>query len=66
MNTNVGSTDKVIRIITGVAMLAYLWKGQGQLRWLGWPGVVLIATALVSLCPSYAARGIKTPTNTQP
>ena len=66
MKANVGSTDRIIRIIIGIAMLVYAWTGQGQLRWLGWLGLVPIATALFSFCPLYAAIGIRTSTTDAP
>ena len=46
MNAYVGAADKIIRIIIGIGMLAYAWLGQGQYRWIGWFGVVPIATVL--------------------
>lgn len=60
--TNVGSTDRVIRILIGLALLAwwYLAPGMG-LRWLPLVlGIVALATGLMSTCPLYSTLGINT------
>jgi hypothetical protein len=60
MVKNVGSTEKVIRIIIGLALLSMLFWVEGQARWWGLIGLVPIATALVSWCPVWALFGINT------
>ena len=57
MKCNVGKTDKVIRIIIGLAIGAagYYFKS-----WWGLVGIVPIFTALISWCPLYLPFGIKT------
>ena len=57
---NVGSIDKVIRYIIGVALLSLLFLIPGNLKFLGLIGLVLILTAAFSFCPLYAILGIKT------
>lgn len=67
MQANVGSVDKGIRIVIGVALLAYAFLGHGQSRWFGLIGILPIVTALVSFCPLYSLIGIKTcATNAKP
>lgn len=63
---NVGSPDRVIRLILGVilAALPFVIPAIGANVWLLWilpiVGVVLIVTAFMSWCPIYAALGIST------
>jgi len=58
MNPNVGTIDKIIRVIIGAALISLVFVGP-QTPW-GWIGVIPIVTALVSFCPLYAILGIKT------
>ena len=51
MNPNVGSADRLIRIVVGIALISLFFVLEGNARWLGLIGVVLIATALISFCP---------------
>ena len=60
MKANVGSADKVIRIIVGIALLAWALLGTGSMHALGWIGIVPIATALFGFCPLYTLLGIRT------
>jgi hypothetical protein len=67
MQTNVGTADKIIRVVIGIALLTYAYLGQGQARWIGLIGIVPILTVLVSFCPLYALLGVKTsPTGAKP
>ena len=63
MSTNVGGLDRVLRVILGLALLAFalgwLWPGTGY-NWIGWIGVVPIATALIGTCPLYSIIGVST------
>lgn len=56
--TNVGSADRVIRLIAGAALIALTLTGTIGL-W-GWIGVMPIATAFMKFCPAYAIFGLKT------
>ena len=58
MNRNIGTADRVLRIVIGLGLLAIVFVGP-QTPW-GWIGVVPLATALVNWCPLYALLGIKT------
>lgn len=63
MSTNVGSIDRVLRIVVGLVLLSLVFVGP-QTPW-GWIGIVPIVTALVGWCPAYTLLGIKTcPTRT--
>ena len=50
---NVGSVDKVIRVIIGIAILSLLVFLDGNARYLGLIGIIPLATALFGFCPLY-------------
>ncbi len=56
--TNVGTIDRVLRVIVGLALIAITFVGP-QTPW-GWIGVVPLATALIGFCPAYRLLGIRT------
>lgn len=55
---NVGTVDRVLRIVAGVILLSLVFVGP-QTPW-GWIGIVPLVTALVGWCPAYTLLGIKT------
>jgi hypothetical protein len=57
MKKNVGSADKIIRIILGVTIIAY---GIYNQSWLGLVGIVPLFTAFISWCPVYSLIGVST------
>ena len=57
---NVGNTDKIIRIILGIAILSLYFILKGNARYFALIGFVPIVTAFVGFCPLYALLGIKT------
>jgi hypothetical protein len=62
---NVGSADKIARIVVGALLI--LLSLMGTIGWWGWIGIVPIATALMGWCPAYTLLGIKTcPTGNLP
>ena len=62
MNKNVGTLDRIIRAIVGVALIAWAlgYFGASQYSWIGWIGVVPLLTAIIGWCPPYALLGIRT------
>ena len=63
MNKNVGTIDRGLRIVVGLALLAFAFGliGKGSpYAWLGWIGVVPLLTAVFSFCPLYPMLGINT------
>lgn len=58
MTPNVGSIDRVARIIVGLGLISMVFIGP-QTPW-GWVGIVPLATALIGWCPAYTLLGIKT------
>lgn len=60
MKANVGSADKIIRIIIGIALLSLLIFLDGGAKYIGLIGIIPILTALFSFCPLYTIFGIST------
>ena len=60
MNINVGSTDRLIRIIAGVVILSGLFWMEGNARWFGLIGIIPLATGLIRWCPAYSLLGTNT------
>jgi len=60
MSVNVGTIDRIARIVIGVALIAfalgYIFPNTGW-NWLGWIGVMPIGTALIGNCPAYSLFG---------
>lgn len=57
MKKNVGTTDKIIRIVIGVGIAA---AGVYYQSWWGLLGLIPIATALVGFCGLYTLLGFST------
>jgi hypothetical protein len=58
MDKNVGTVDRLVRMIVGLALIALVFVGP-QTAW-GWIGVVPLLTASLSWCPLYTVLGIRT------
>jgi hypothetical protein len=58
MQKNVGSIDKAIRIIIGLALLSLLFLRHDSARWYGLIGIVPLLTVAMSWCPLYTILGI--------
>jgi len=57
MKHNVGSADRILRAVLGLAVGA---AGLYYQNWFGLIGVVLLATAMIGWCPAYLPFGIST------
>ena len=57
MKANVGGIDRILRIVVGLALIA--WSLLGGPIW-AWIGVVPLATALIGFCPLYPLIGMNT------
>lgn len=55
MKANVGGIDKILRIVVGIALIA--WALLGGPVW-AWIGVVPLATGLMGWCPAYGLLGL--------
>jgi hypothetical protein len=60
MQANVGGVDRTLRIVVGLALLAWVVFGQGDARWWGLIGLPLLATGILRWCPAYLPFGIRT------
>lgn len=61
MGKNVGSADKIVRIVIGLALLWYaLLAAPTGWNWIGWIGIIPLVTALVGVCPLYSILGVNT------
>ena len=58
MNKNIGTLDRTLRIVVGLALIAL--AATGTVGPWGWIGVVPLGTGLFSWCPAYTLFGIKT------
>lgn len=63
MTTNVGMVDRIVRIVVGIALIAfalnYLYPNTGY-NWIGWAGVIPLLTAAFGVCPLYSVVGMTT------
>jgi hypothetical protein len=57
MKLNVGGIDRILRILVGLALIA--WALMGGPVW-AWIGVVPLATGAVGFCALYPLLGINT------
>lgn len=63
MTKNVGTIDRILRVVAGLALLAFAmgWIAPGTgWNWLGWIGVVPLLTAALGNCPAYSLLGVST------
>lgn len=58
MNTNIGSIDRMLRIVAGLGLISLAFWGP-ETPW-GYVGAVPLLTALVGFCPAYRLLGICT------
>ena len=60
MTRNVGNLDRGLRVIIGLALLAFALMSGHQYAWIGWIGVVPLLTAAMGSCPLYSMFGMST------
>jgi O-antigen ligase len=56
MKANVGGTDRILRIVIGLVLIAL--AATGTVGVWGWIGVVPLLTGLIRWCPLYPLFGI--------
>lgn len=60
MTRNVGTLDRILRLILGVVVLGLYGALDPPLKYFTLLGLVPLATALSGFCPLYAVLGIST------
>jgi hypothetical protein len=58
MKTNVGSIDRIARVLIGLLLITL--AAMGTIGMWGWIGIVPLATAAFSVCPLYSILGLNT------
>lgn len=58
MKTNVGSIDRLARVVIGLLLITL--AAMGSIGAWGWIGIVPLATAAFSFCPLYSVLGLNT------
>jgi hypothetical protein len=58
MKVNVGGVDRIVRIVAGLALIAWVLFANGP-TW-AWIGIVPLATGFLNFCPAYSLLGINT------
>lgn len=57
MKANVGGIDRILRMVAGLALVA--WALMGGPVW-AWIGIVPLGTAAIGFCPLYPLIGLNT------
>ena len=63
MSANVGRIDQYVRIVVGLALVAYALQDGLSIQgwhWVGLIGLVLLVTAFFKSCPLYTIFGYST------
>ncbi len=60
MTANMGSIDRIVRAVVGIALLSLVFLLEGGVRWFGLIGIVPLVTAALGWCPAYLPFGIST------
>lgn len=62
MKENVGTIDRVLRVVIGIALIVFAFWGVPATgwNWIGWIGVVPLLTGVFGYCPAYRVLGIST------
>lgn len=58
MKANVGGVDRTIRIVAGLALIAWALFGNGPV-W-AWLGLPILLTGIFSFCFAYTLLGLNT------
>jgi hypothetical protein len=60
MHANIGTADRVIRLVLAAGLFSLFFILDGDPKWLGLIGIVPLATGLLRWCPLYSLFGIRT------
>ncbi len=58
MQRNVGTVDRVIRIVVGLVLISLVFWGP-QTNW-GWIGLIPLISGILGWCPAYSLLGVNT------
>ena len=58
MRVNVGTPDRIVRIVAGLVLIGL--AGAGAIGLWGYLGIVPVLSGLVRVCPAYSLLGIGT------
>ncbi|CAG2138707.1 hypothetical protein LMG31506_01996 [Cupriavidus yeoncheonensis] len=58
MQANVGTVDRVLRIVIGLALIVL--AATGTIGAWGWIGILPLVTGIARVCPAYSLLGVKT------
>ena len=65
MKQNVGTVDRVIRVIIGLAVLSLIFILDGGIRFIGLLGLIPLVTGILGWCPLYVLFKISTRKKTE-
>ncbi|MCB1508029.1 MAG: DUF2892 domain-containing protein [Hyphomicrobiaceae bacterium] len=62
MAKNIGTVDRILRVIVGIGLIAFALAGPAEIawKWIGWIGIVPLVTAAIGSCPLYSLIGLST------
>ncbi len=66
MGRNVGTIDRIIRLVLGVMLLGLYGALEPPLRYLTLVGLIPLGTAILGSCPLYTLFGISTRRKNRP
>ena len=60
MSSNVGTADRIVRVLLAILLFSLLLVLDGPARFLGLIGLVPLLTGLAGFCPLYRVFGLST------
>ncbi|MCE9519079.1 MAG: DUF2892 domain-containing protein [Verrucomicrobia bacterium] len=57
MKRNIGTIDRIIRLLVGGSLIT--WALTGGPAW-AWVGIIPVLTAVIGFCPAYCPLGLST------
>jgi len=57
---NVGPTDRMIRFVLGIVLLALFFVLPAPVKYVGLLGIVALVTGAINFCPLYKLIGVNT------
>lgn len=60
MPRNMGTADRIIRLIVGIGLLGLYGALEPPLKYFTLIGLVLVGSAIAGFCPAYSLFGIST------